>query len=101
MGLVGDAALGGLAGAAATGPMTAFMMLTRRAGKTPEIEPRVVQKRLTEAAGVRRTLTESQEKTLAAAGHVAYGAGAGLLYGVMQRFLPLPAVLAGAAFGVG
>jgi uncharacterized membrane protein YagU involved in acid resistance len=99
-GLLWPAARGAIAGAVATGPMTAFMMLTRRQGRTPEIEPRLVEQWVTRATGTSRKLSEDQEVTLAGASHVAFGAAAGLLYGCLQRFLPLPAVITGVAVGL-
>ena len=96
---------GALAGLAATAPMTLAMVWMHR--RLPEDEqyplpPRQVTMNTAEAVGVveEGELEESEKTALTLAGHFAYGAAVGALYGPLARRVPLPPVVSGAAYGL-
>jgi hypothetical protein len=95
---------GAAAGAAATVPMTIFWeaMHTRLPGEPPRpLPPREVAEALAVKAGVNRELTEPQIEALAMALHLGYGTLTGAVLGMLPPRRPLPAVAAGALFGLG
>jgi hypothetical protein len=84
--------------------MTIFWeaMHARLPGEPPRpLPPREVAEALAVKAGVNRELTEPQIEALAMALHVGYGALTGALLGLLAPRRPLPAVAAGALFGLG
>jgi uncharacterized membrane protein YagU involved in acid resistance len=102
-GAAGDALLGALAGCVATVPMTLAMEAMHR--QLPEKEryplpPREIAMNLAEEAQVKEYLDEGERLGLTLAAHFGMGTAAGVAYGLLGRRLPLPAPLAGAAFGL-
>jgi hypothetical protein len=95
---------GAVAGLAATAPMTAVMLILHRllprAQRYP-LEPYRITRRLANRLGLHR-LAGDREARLAAttAAHFGYGAAAGALFPALRSWLPLPGVLAGAAYGL-
>jgi hypothetical protein len=98
-----DVLLGSVAGCVATFPMTwAMEALHRRLppGERYPLPPRKVTMRLAEQAGVEDELDEEERLGLTLLAHFGMGTAMGALYGPLSRRLPLPAPLAGAAFGL-
>jgi hypothetical protein len=103
-GVMQRAAAGSLAGLAATAPMTAVMKALH-----PELPPqhreplppRQIAMNAAEAVGVKDELSEPERRQLTMAGHYAYGAGVGAVYGLLAPNLPLPPALSGVGFALG
>ncbi|MFC3687832.1 DUF6789 family protein [Aquipuribacter hungaricus] len=98
--LVTDAAAGAAAGALATVPMSGLMLLAQRLGLMGVQPPR----RITDAAlgTVGARPSERARRALTALDHLAFGAGAGAVFAVLQRAVPraVPRPLLGAAHGL-
>lgn len=92
---------GGLAGLAATVPMTAVMV----AGNTVlppqqrELPPHQITMELAARAGVADELDREERLSASALGHFAYGVLAGAGYGALARGLGRAGLLTGVAFG--
>ncbi|MDB5311606.1 MAG: hypothetical protein JWO38_5808 [Gemmataceae bacterium] len=98
-----DLIIGAAAGCIATVPMTLAMGAMH--GELPPEEqyplpPRTVTMRVAEEAGVKDDLDEGERTGLTFAAHFGMGTAAGAMYGPVSRLIPLPAPLAGAAFGL-
>lgn len=98
-----DLLQGAAAGCVATIPMTVAMEVMHR--RLPDEEqyplpPRTVAMRVAEEAGVEEDLDEDERTGLTLASHFGMGTAMGALYGPISRLIPLPAPLAGAAFGL-
>jgi hypothetical protein len=96
--------LGGLAGLAATAPMTLAMKLMHEQLPREErypLPPRAVTEGMAEKAGVNQHLDEEERRAATWASHFAYGAACGALYGALtgERADERP-LLAGVGFGV-
>lgn len=90
-------ARGAVAGTAATVVMSAAMGLAQRAGLLGEMPPKKITAAALHALGLRPP--EPALDAAAAAGHLAFGAAAGALYGLARRRVPgPPPALAGAVF---
>ena len=92
---------GAVAGCVATIPMTVAMEAMHRelpAREQYPLPPRTVTVRAAEASGL--DLDEDERTALSLTAHFAMGTAMGALYGPVSRLLPLPAPLAGAAFGL-
>ena len=89
-------AAGGLAGGLV---MTAFMTVATRAGiiKTPL--PVKVERWAEDQAGIQDGRTGIEEEVTAQAGHLAFSAGLGALYGAMLSAFRLPAIPSGPIYG--
>jgi uncharacterized membrane protein YagU involved in acid resistance len=99
-----DLATGAISGLLATVPMTLAMegmhaMLP--AWERYPLPPRQITEELEQAASIRKDLDETQETALTLASHLAYGAGAGAVYGSIAARLPASPAVRGAAFGLG
>ena len=96
--------LGGLAGLAATGPMTLAMKLLHEQLPREEqypLPPRQVAEGLAEKAGVNEQLDEEEREAATWVSHFAYGAACGALYGAVSgEKLDEHPVLAGVGFGL-
>lgn len=96
-------AVGAVAGAAATAPMTAVMLvlgkLAAREGRHP-FPPRVITAEVTERAGLWQRADEQERDTMTMAGHFGYGAALGAAYGAPSVTRLLPGPLGGAAYGL-
>src|SRR5688572_15519923 len=82
----------GLAGLAATVPMTIAMeMLFRELPKEEQypLPPRTITMNLAADAGVKGSLDEKDREVVTIAGHFGYGAAVGAFYGVIGDKLPL------------
>jgi len=92
-------AAGGVAGAAAMAPI---FLGAERAGAIAETPPERVIDRAAERASPRnrRSAPEPARGPLALAGHLLYGAGAGIPYALLRRRWPLPWPAAGAGYGL-
>lgn len=89
---------GAVGGVAATTTMSAAMAAAHRAGALGEPPPRKITRRAEAAVGVatdRRTLD-----ALSWLGHYGYGAVMGALFGVLQRRLRAPRLVAGVVWGL-
>ncbi|MBA3577100.1 MAG: hypothetical protein H0W39_05755 [Sphingomonas sp.] len=89
-------AVGGLAGGLV---LTTFMTIATRAGiiKTPL--PVKVERWAEDRAGVEDGLTGIQEEVAAQAGHLAFSAGLGALFGAISSTFRLPPLPAGPIYG--
>jgi len=94
---------GALAGLAATGPMTLAMKLMHEQLPAEEqypLPPRAVTMEVAERAGVKEHLDEGEREAATWAGHFAYGAACGAVYGALAANRRLPHVAAGVGFGL-
>jgi hypothetical protein len=95
---------GALAGLVATAPMTAVMLLLHRLLPGYErypVEPYRITTRLARRVGLGRLLDDKEERVAATTvAHFGYGAAAGALFPPLAGRLPVPPVLAGAAYGL-
>ena len=103
-----DAFAGAVAGAAATVPMSLLMLVAQRAGWMGEQPPRKITDGALDAADRASDdgdvdPPEPARQGLSALNHLAFGAVAGVPFGLLHQVLPAgPArVPAGAAYGVG
>lgn len=79
-----DAALhGAAAGAIATLPMSAVMLLAARAGLMGEYPPKTITEQAFEAAGIEPN--EDVNDAAATVAHLGFGASAGALFGLLRR----------------
>jgi hypothetical protein len=95
---------GALAGTAATGPMTAAMKLLQQGAPSARrraIPPREITLELAHRVGLTRHLGADGRDAATTASHFGYGAAAGALYPYASAYLPGPALVRGALFGVG
>ena len=98
-----EALLGSVAGCVATVPMTWAMDAMHRQLPPEErypLPPRQVTMRVAEETGVKEDLDEEERLGLTLLAHFGMGTAAGAAYGLIGRHIPLPAPLAGAAFGL-
>jgi uncharacterized membrane protein YagU involved in acid resistance len=95
---------GGLAGLAATAPMTLAMLAMHRRLPRHErhsLPPRKITIRAARRVGLREHLGAGwQRQTATLTAHFAYGAAAGSLYGPLAKAMHLPPVAGGVAFGL-
>jgi hypothetical protein len=91
---------GGLAGAAATVPMSAVMLAAERLGLMGEHPPELITEQALDAAGIQPERKSGE--ALATAAHFGFGAMAGALFGIARESmdLPLPAVAQGVGYGL-
>lgn len=91
------------AGFAATIPMTVAMKAIQAglpASQQDPIPPRQITERAAAAVGVADDLTEGEKQGATAAAHLAFGAGAGALYGAVAPHLPFGPAVNGVGFGL-
>jgi hypothetical protein len=98
------AALGALAGTAATVPMTLVMLMLRR--RLPryqryKLEPQIISDKTARRLGFGRRMNRRQRGTLAFVEHVGFGGLAGAMFGLLNPWLPAPPALTGPLFGLG
>jgi hypothetical protein len=99
-----NALSGGVAGAAATIPMTAAMLAIHRILPVHDqhaIPPRQITLELAERIGVNQALNESERQYLTAASHFGYGAAMGTVYGAVLGVSPASPIAKGLGFGLG
>jgi hypothetical protein len=88
------------AGIVATGAMSAGMALGKALGLIGTPPPKHITARAEEKTGVEPHKQDSETFTATwLAAHVAYGAGSGVTYGVVQRLLPKSPAVAGLLYG--
>lgn len=93
---------GGVAGAAATLPMSLLMLAAQKAGLMGKQPPeKITEAALDEAADepVDEAVDEPVQDALAVVNHFAFGAAAGALFGIVRRE-EMPALAQGIAFGL-
>lgn len=82
---------GGIAGLAATLPMTIAMKLMHE-NLPPEeqypLPPREITEKVAEEAGVDDDMTEDQHRAATLAAHFGYGTACGIVYGIASPVLP-------------
>lgn len=101
----GRALSGGVAGLAATVPMTLVMkVLERRLPSDERLpsaqEPLLIVDQLLRAVGVEQELSERQKRRLTWGAHFGYGTASGIGYAFLAGRLPLPTATRGALYGV-
>ncbi len=93
---------GGLAGFAATVPMTLVMVaghsLLPWHEKYP-LPPRQIVESVAEHAGVRKQTSETQRQAMTIAAHFGFGAATGGLYAPIASRISIPPVLGGMGYG--
>lgn len=98
-----DILLGTLAGFLGTAPMTWTMKALHRqlpAHERYPLAPRLIAMRVAEKAGIKQHMDEDERRQFTMAAHFGMGTSMGALYGAVGHKLPLPAPIAGAAFGL-
>ncbi len=101
---VRDPLAGALGGLIATVPMSAAMAVMKRLlpwHQRYPLPPHLITMKLARRLGLRKDLDRPERALAAAAGHLGYGAGTGILYGLLSSRLPGPAPLKGIAFALG
>ncbi|WP_439621614.1 DUF6789 family protein [Gemmata sp.] len=91
------------AGFAATLPMTVAMKAIQAAlpaSQQDPIPPRQITERAAAAVGVEDDMTEGDKQAAAAVAHLAFGAGAGGVYGLVAPHLPFGPALNGVGYGL-
>jgi putative membrane protein len=94
---------GALAGFVGTLPMTIFMLSTQRflpKGQRYDLPPEIITRDVTEKAHIKQHMNKAQILAVTTASHFGYGAGMGMLYGILARRLPFNSVLKGILFSV-
>jgi len=99
-------ARGLLCGAVATFPMTIVILGGRKAAGFRTPPPVEIAHRISRRAGIPRPRSEGGFRLFWLAAHIGYGAGCGMLYVLVRRWLPshpAPAglIVGGAVWGVG
>jgi hypothetical protein len=95
--------VGAVAGAAATVPMTMVMehLHERLPGEPARpLPPREIADNVAAKAGVSHELNEREQQQLTLAGHFAYGAACGALFGIVAPRHPANALMSGVMFGL-
>jgi hypothetical protein len=90
---------GAFAGTVATVPMSVVMLAGRRMGLVGEAPPETITATLLDRGGVHRSAKE--QDTLAVGLHIAFGAGAGAVFGPISRRVPIAPIPLGIAYGTG
>jgi putative membrane protein len=94
---------GAIAGFAGTLPMTVFMLSTQRflpKGQRYDLPPEIITKDITERAHIRQHMNKAQILAATTAAHFGYGAGMGMLYGILARRIPFNSALKGILFSL-
>lgn len=97
-----DMLTGAIAGCLATAPMSVAMqaMFERLPWyERAPLPPRTITMRVARSVGAKRHLSEPARQGTTLLSHFAMGTGMGALFGGARRWIPLPAPLAGLAFG--
>jgi hypothetical protein len=96
--LAGRLIRGAVAGLAATGPMTIFMVLAHRRlprSQQYELPPATITDAALCRLGIAEQVPAPSQEALSIANHFAYGAAAGAVYGLFQEVPPGPTTRAG------
>lgn len=90
-----------VAGAVATLPMSAVMLVAGRIGAMGTQPPERVAEKAMDAAGV-DDVSEREQDVTASFAHLAFGAGGGAAFALLRRRLdlPVPPVIQGVAYGL-
>ncbi len=103
MSVLGDSGRGAVAGALATGPMTLLMLGLHRAlpGDQKPLPPVEITASLAEKSDIADDLPRGWLAPASLAGHIAYGAAGGTIYGSLAPKMPLGPAASGAIWGLG
>ncbi len=94
---------GAIAGFAGTLPMTVFMLTTQRflpKGQRYDLPPEIITKDITERVHIKQHMNKAQILAATTVSHFGYGAGMGMLYGMVARRLPFNSALKGILFSL-
>lgn len=94
---------GAIAGFVGTLPMTIFMLITQRflpKGQRYDLPPEIITKDIIERVHIKQHMNKTQILAATTAAHFGYGAGMGMLYGILARRLPFNSALKGILFSV-
>jgi uncharacterized membrane protein YagU involved in acid resistance len=94
---------GGIAGLVATGPMSVFMLATRRflpKRHRYALPPEIITEELAQRMHVRWHMNKVQVEAATVVSHFGYGAAMGTLYGSSRNKIPLPSPVKGILFGL-
>ncbi len=94
---------GAIAGFAGTLPMTLFMLITQRflpKGQRYDLPPEIITKDITERVHIKQHMNKAQILAATTTAHFGYGAGMGMLYGILARRLPFNSALKGILFSI-
>jgi uncharacterized membrane protein YagU involved in acid resistance len=94
---------GSLAGFIATAPMTLFMLATQRflpKRQRYALPPEIITEDLARRTHVRWHMNKTQVLVATLISHFSYGAAIGALYGLLEKKVPLPALVKGIIFGL-
>ena len=99
--MTGTAVQGMVAGAVATLPMSAVMLVAGCTGAMGTQPPERVAEKAMDAAGV-DDASEREQDVTASFAHLAFGAGGGAAFALLRRRLdlPVPPVVQGVAYGL-
>jgi hypothetical protein len=102
--LVNRTLAGGVAGLAATGPMTMFMESAHALLPPHEqypLPPRHITERAAESVDAHDDMNEPQKEAATAVAHFGYGAAAGAVYGAVSPLLPFGPICNGVTYALG
>ena len=94
---------GGIAGLVATGPMSVFMLATKRflpKRHRYALPPEIITEELAQRLHVRWHLNKMQVEAATVVSHFGYGAAMGILYGASAKNILLPSPVKGVLFGL-
>jgi uncharacterized membrane protein YagU involved in acid resistance len=94
---------GGLAGFVATGPMSVFMLATKRflpRRHRYALPPEIITEELAHRMHVRWHMNKMEVEAATIVSHFGYGATMGMLYGTSAKLIPLPSPVKGVLFGL-
>jgi putative membrane protein len=94
---------GAIAGAAATIPMTAFMLAMQRnlpKDQRYELPPEKITKEIADRTNVSEHMNKQQQVGASLLSHLGYGASMGSIYAPIARRVPLSPLIKGTLFGL-
>ena len=94
---------GGIAGLVATGPMSVFMLVTKRflpKRHQYALPPEIITGELAQRMHVRWHMNKMEVEAATVVSHFGYGAAMGTIYGASGKKLPLPSPVKGVLFGL-
>ncbi len=94
---------GALAGAIATGPMTAFMLAAHRflpIHQRTSLPPRAITMDLLKRVNLKQHMNRKQKQRATWVAHLAYGTAVGAAYGSFSRAIQLPPPVKGISFAL-
>ncbi len=94
---------GGLAGFVATGPMSVFMLVTKRflpKRHKYALPPEIITEELAQRMHVRWHMNKLEVEAATVVSHFGYGTAMGILYNASGERIPLPPAVKGVLFGL-